>query len=843
MRRITGGLCVWAVVCALAPGAQGPDIQPQVGARTDRFGDPLPKYALARLGSARPRQDDDVTALAFSPDGKLLASCEPHRLAVWDVATARVLRLHSEPHFSKLRAVCFSPDGKWLAVGGWRWLTVYDAATGKLRASVRHDDFQTHALHFTSDGATLAAVGLETLLLWDIGTDRKIPAPLDLKGYPEATALAPDGKALLTLDTGNVLSRWRLADGKLLERQAPAEPQHVKCAALSADGKRLVVWPFGGKLHVRPLGAVKPFPMPPQSLGLASVRLTPDGELLLLVQGRHWTLCRAETGAVLRKGPLWHGDEFVIAVSADGKTLAYGDNRVRLIDLATGADRYEDPRAAPVGRVFFARDGVTAATVSWQIRREVSPDPRGLLWDDDGRVTGRLPGVEVLFRQGYVTQPPEFGMHYDIRPQGDLWATPLGRDALTLWDLRSGKEVRVLRCPDAAGYPTQAFSADGTLIAGAFHAPQPAHKQDRATEPVRVGVWEVATGKLLRTQQAVAAPMVHALGLSPSGETVVLGSNDGSVQGILFLDMRTGKTWNAQATRGADGVRFAFSPNGHQVAVHAPNSLHVVEVATGARIHARPAAVQLPGGPVASFSHDGRRLFFAHGVTVFVLNAFTGEHLGRLEGHLAPVNCLALARDGRRLLTGDRRCALLWDVTAVPGVPRPNQPPSDAEIRQLGATLASPDARAAHRAVDALLAAPDGTLAWLREHLRPAKALDKGVVTQHLAGLGAKEFRVRDKAQAELRKLGDPVLPFLEQQLQASNSLEVKRRLEILLAELKAQGPTPEDRRGLRAVIVLEYLGSPAARQFLQTLAGGAPEALLTREARAALRRLQAAGS
>jgi hypothetical protein len=70
------------------------------------------------------------------------------------------------------------------------------------------------------------------------------------------------------------------------------------------------------------------------------------------------------------------------------------------------------------------------------------------------------------------------------------------------------------------------------------------------------------------------------------------------------------------------------------------------------------------------------------------------------------------------------------------------------------------------------------------------------------------------------------------------SSLEARRRLEALLQRLESPITSTETLRRLRAVEALEHIGSPEARQVLQTLTEGAPQALLTREAKTALKRL-----
>ena len=96
---------------------------------------------------------------------------------------------------------------------------------------------------------------------------------------------------------------------------------------------------------------------------------------------------------------------------------------------------------------------------------------------------------------------------------------------------------------------------------------------------------------------------------------------------------------------------------------------------------------------------------------------------------------------------------------------------------------------------------------------------------------------VRAKASAELAACGELVVPLLKARLKEKVPLEAHRRIEALLTKLDVGEAAPERLRTLRAVTVLEILATPAAQNLLQELAHGAPQARLTREAKAALRR------
>ena len=108
-----------------------------------------------------------------------------------------------------------------------------------------------------------------------------------------------------------------------------------------------------------------------------------------------------------------------------------------------------------------------------------------------------------------------------------------------------------------------------------------------------------------------------------------------------------------------------------------------------------------------------------------------------------------------------------------------------------------------------------------------------------MADLDSEEFAVRQKASKELEKLGPEVEPIFREVLAGSPSPEVRKRLEALLARSPLPLHSGEALRQLRVVAVLERIDNKESRVLLQKLATGAPGARLTREAQAALQRLE----
>jgi hypothetical protein len=121
--------------------------------------------------------------------------------------------------------------------------------------------------------------------------------------------------------------------------------------------------------------------------------------------------------------------------------------------------------------------------------------------------------------------------------------------------------------------------------------------------------------------------------------------------------------------------------------------------------------------------------------------------------------------------------------------------------------------------------------------VQPISAADAGRLAQLLADLESKRFAVRQKAARELEKLGAAAESALRQALAGNPSLETRRRLEKLVDQLDF-AKTPGQLRLLRAVEVLEDIGTVEARQMLAGLAKGAPHTRLTEEAKASLERL-----
>jgi hypothetical protein len=159
-------------------------------------------------------------------------------------------------------------------------------------------------------------------------------------------------------------------------------------------------------------------------------------------------------------------------------------------------------------------------------------------------------------------------------------------------------------------------------------------------------------------------------------------------------------------------------------------------------------------------------------------------------------------------------------------------------LEPLWRDLAGDDALRAYQTVLELAGTPRLSVPFLREHLHPAPPVDAQRIARLLADLDSNRFAVREQAAGELEALGDLAAPALRRLLAGKPPLEQRRRGEAVLVKIDGPVRKPETLRAVRAVEVLEWVGTPEARRVLESVAAGAPEARLTQEAQASLERL-----
>jgi WD40 repeat protein len=794
-------------------------------ARTDQYGDPLPPGAVARLGTVRLRHEGEARALVFSPDEKMLAALCWQEVILWDVATAReVRRLPVHALGLSAHVLAFSPDGKALAVlpsdfgrGGRADITFWDPATGKelrsLPLPTQKFPEMAGGLCFTPDGKTLAVSrGNGRVHLIDVPTRKVRHTVGGSRSEIYGLAFSPDGKmlALGTLNPGVQL--WDTATGRLV-RGIDAHKGFVNAVAFTPDGKAIASgsWDRIVLSEVATGQQRARFETKMQSIhGLA---FTPDGRTL--VSGsqdgrvRAWDVATGRARLTLDAG--W-GTGRSMTLSPSGKIVAAGTSAsaLRLWDVATGRERFArfQGHDARVHALAFTPDGRLLLS---------GGDGQCRVWDTaTWRPSGLLPGTARCL---------------SLSPDGKRLLTVAYADAVRIRDRASGRDVLTVKVPDLR---LAALSPDGKAVM-TVECKWPNHS-------TRVSRWDAATGKQLGR---VPGPYVlpYGFAVSPDGRTAVVGSGEGLIH---LCDLEAGKEVLTLSGHGSMVEALAFSEDGRTLASGSyDKTVRLWETATGQEVLTLGGHRRAVGA--VALSPDGRLLASADGPDhgydgkeprrIRVWEVAAGREVATFEGHDSAVGALAFSPDGARLVSGQQKSTLLvWDVARLARRRRGGPGLDGKRLETFWTTLAGGDARRARQAVWTLTDHPDEAVPFLKARLRPAREADPEHIRRLVADLGSDRFAARDAAARALKELGEQAEPALRQALKGKLALEARRRLERVLAGLYV--PAGGHLRELRAVEVLEQVGSAEARQALEVLAGGAPSLRQTREAQAALARL-----
>jgi RNA polymerase sigma factor (sigma-70 family) len=796
------------------------------GKRLDAQGDPLPAGVRARLGTTRFRQGGWINSLAWSPDGKLLATGGDDRsICLWDATGRCVRRLYG--HKRSCQHVLFSPDGKLLASLGWEEeaIILWDMASGKeVRRLSGHK--RTHGVAFSPDSKTLASTGGDGAVLWDVGTGKIVRRLLDGPKVFCAIAYAPDGKTLAAGGQDGSLRLWEAATGKQVRflRQPDSGVRlpgisSVGAITFSRDGKRLASGQMNGRASVWDLVANKLLQEWTGHKGyICTVDFSPDGKTLAISSYRTFDF-RAPPS--IRLYDVTTGRESVtleaswgamngVAFSPDGKVLAAADsNAVRRWTVATG--RELPPRAAHHGAV-----SSVAVSPNGKIIYSASQDARVRAWD-------AATGKELFCLTKHDS--PVFWLC--LTPDGKVLATGDGDSRVHLQDAVTGKHRRKFEPPASISRPL-AFTPDGQSLI-------------TTGEDKKLRFWNIDTDKEVRCISM--GGRTFCLAFTPDGGTIATGGDADGYQVMRLVDVPTGRvTPGPRALHRIAAV--AFSPDGRWLASALGGEANLV------RLHAMPSGKEVrqfrghSGGVVAvAFSPDGRTLASAsHDGTVRLWEAVTGQERRELGGHHGEVHTLAFSPDGRSLISGGADTAvLIWNLDDPMLAHRRGKAPTPAQLEQMWKDLAGTDAARAWDAICHLTAFPEQAVPLLRQRLRKLPPMAVGI-TERIRDLDDDDFHVRERATEELKKLGRLVEQELREERAVTKSLEARRRLDRLLGGLSEPSdssvPTEEPRL-LRALEVLERAGTPAARETLKALAANKTVPSLSRAATDALKRLE----
>ena len=269
--------------------------------------------------------NSSVDSVAFSPDGKLLASgSDDTRLDVWDAQTG-TLKQTFTGNVGPVLAVAFSPDGKTLAAGGAeKVVKLRDSQSGELKRTLTGNTGSVVSLAFSPDGTMLANGSSDrTIKIWDAQTGG---LKHTLKGNEYTVwpiAFSPDSKTLASGLADGTIRVWDPQAGEL-RQTLTGHTGGVFSVAFSRDGKTLASGGTDGtvKLWDAQSGVLRQTLIGNTGF-IMSVAFSPDGRTLVTGSaGNTVKLWDAKTGELRQTLTGHSGSVISIAFSPDGKTVA-----------------------------------------------------------------------------------------------------------------------------------------------------------------------------------------------------------------------------------------------------------------------------------------------------------------------------------------------------------------------------------------------------------------------------------------------------------------------------------------------------------------------------------------
>ncbi len=560
-----------------------------------------------------------VYSIAFSPDGKMLASSNGDgSIRFWDTMSKREmppgLDEHNDEALSEVFSIAFSPKDS------------------NLLASC------------SADG---------TIKLWDVAA-RRVRKTFSFGAAVNALAFSPDGKYLAAGDAKGVLSRLDMASGRVTPWQGGKEDA-INAVAFSPDGRWLVAgYAPSGKIRLLEASSQRAIDLAPSSAQghIYSTAISPDNRALAI--GRNdgtteiWDIpSRHRVNTLHGHTDTVHG----LAFSPDGKCLATGswDNTIRLWNLAERKTIHTFiGHTSRVTCVAFSRDGSVLASGAgnevkfWDTRR-LEDNPRMLNWPVN------------LKMEGYAQE-----LAFNANSVPNLWIRKSHPSALTLFDLTDWRKRQSLEMPANPG--SAAFSPDHKMLA-------------MGSNDGTVRLQDLQTGKVKSCFPVDARAKerrqidVCSLAFSSDGKLLAAASGDPAV--VTLWEVATQRLIG-QFQHSNAAQRIAFSPQGTLLAV--ANWQGHVFVWNYAAHTGKVEVKDVEGWAAHSksvtdvaFSADGRTLATgSEDHTVKLWNVATKREMITFRDHKEAVYRVQFSPDGRMLATLDRDHKICLYSAALP---------------------------------------------------------------------------------------------------------------------------------------------------------------------------------
>ena len=574
----------------------------------------------------------NILSAAFSPDGRLLATCDTDcHVRIWEVKTGKLL-LICQGHLNWVRFVAFSPDGEILAsCGADRHVKLWSVRDGICIKTLIGHEHEVFSLAFHPEGDILASSsGDRTIKLWDIRDSKCYQTLIGHTDWVRSVAFSPDGQTLASASADRAIKLWDVDRRKCL-KTLTAHTGWVRSVAFSGDGQTLASASSDRAIKIwnyRTGECLKTYTG--HTDGVYSIAYSFDGNILVSGSGdrtiKLWD-CQTDTCIKTLHG---HTNEVcAVAFSPEGCTLVAVslDQSVRLWDYLTG-----QCLKTWYGNTDWALP--VAFSPSGSLLASGSNDKTIKLWDwQTGNCLKSLAGHTDFI----------YGIAFS--PDGQILASASTDLAVRLWNINAGQCYQILLGHTDWLY-TVAFHPQGKVLAS-------------GSADCTLKLWDIDTGQCLKTFSE-HSDKIFGIAWSPNGQILASASAD---QSAKLWDTETGNCINTLQGHDNRVYSAVFSPDGRIIATCSTDAtVKLWDWQTGRCLQTLTGHTNWVFA--IAFSPDGRTLASAsHDRTARIWDVNTGKCRHICLGHTHLVSSIAFHSNGEVIASGSQdQTVRIWQV-------------------------------------------------------------------------------------------------------------------------------------------------------------------------------------
>ncbi|HWY87238.1 MAG TPA: sigma-70 family RNA polymerase sigma factor, partial [Gemmataceae bacterium] len=476
----------------------------------DVYGDPLPVGALARLGTISLRHGEAIQAIAFSPDGKTIACTAGAKfISVWDRSTGKEVRRITDANGT---ALAFSPDGGLLATAGGKYVELFDAATGERLHQLGNQTFTQKGdstfsmrkvpLVFSADGRMVASANSDHIaVVWDTSTGKELMRTVPMEN-PNFLRFLPDGNTLLSLSgarqVDGAIQLWEVTTGKEISKVVIDHKKTLGSQPLgiAPDGKTVAIESLvlmrekrGNSTIVYTAHCIRLLDATTGQLRLHiqgknsvihNVAFSPDSRCLAWTNmDNEVTIWDTQADKLVRRFQQAAGGEggsSALAYDREGKTLATSSEgtALHLWDLVRGKELLnKEAHGSSIRAVVHSPDGRAIASAS--------ADQTVRVWD-------AKTGKPLTKLTGHAGAADAIACSHD----GRHLATAASDGTVRLWDRSTGREIHQFTLPNI-----DTGNGGARVVSRSVSFTPDSQTLIAAGSDLKFHKWDVGTGKEL----------------------------------------------------------------------------------------------------------------------------------------------------------------------------------------------------------------------------------------------------------------------------------------------------------------------------------------------------------